>query len=152
MNTRPYKEKLSKTFWLGSQLWVLLLAGVAMFTPGCQTRSQNENLSVLTTVKQVRDLSPEDAERAYPVHLRGICTYYDLVSKRLVIQDNGTAILVDASQTSSSVEPGQEVEIEGLTGREAASSIINSSSLTGLAMMKMPDAQKVSVNDLASGK
>jgi len=152
MNTCPYKEKLSKTFWLDSQLWVLLLAGVAMFTQGCQIHSQKENLSVLTTVKQVRDLSPEDAERAYPVHLRGICTYYDLVSKRLVIQDNGTAILVDASQTSISVEPGQEVEIEGLTGREDASSIINSSSLTGLAMMKMPDAQKVSVNDLASGK
>ena len=147
-----HTARLFETLSLGSHLWALLLVGAAIVTPACQMYSQKENLRVLTTVKQIRDLSPEEAERGYPVQLRGVFTYYDLVSKRLVIQDSGTAILVDASQTPILVEPGQEVEIEGFTGRGDASNIINSSSLTGLATMKMPDAQKVSVKDLASGK
>src|SRR6185295_11724814 len=65
MNTFSHKEKVSKTFWRGAHLWVLLVAGVALVTPACQ----KGNLSVLTSVKQIRDLSPEEAEGAYPVHL-----------------------------------------------------------------------------------
>ncbi|MCM3870858.1 MAG: response regulator [Pyrinomonadaceae bacterium] len=141
---------LTRSLW---PRWRIGLFLVCLFVaPACQRSSQRENLPLLTTTKQIHELSPEEAERGYPVQLRGVTTYYDLVSKRLVIQDSGTAILADTSQTPVSVEPGQEVEISGFTGREDASNIVNSSSLTALATMKMPDAQKVSVKDLALGK
>ena len=151
MNIHSFSmTQLSRILW--SRWRICLLLGLLFVAPACQRSSQKETLPVLTTARQIRDLSPEEAERGYPVELRGVTTYYDLVSKRLVIQDSGTAILVDVSQTPIAVEPGQEVEIAGFTGREDDSNIVNSSILTGLATMKMPDAQKVSVKDLALGK
>src|ERR1044071_2999780 len=76
---------------------LLLVIGIAT---GASERSSNKAmLPLLTTAKQILDLSPEDAERGYPVQVVGVVTYYYPWSNTLIVQDREVGILVDPSQT-----------------------------------------------------
>ncbi|MGD1105442.1 MAG: hypothetical protein ABR865_00235 [Terracidiphilus sp.] len=61
------------------RLFVPLVALVAAcLTAGAQPRSESrEPLRTLTTTREVHNLPPEQAVRAYPVRLRAVVTYYD---------------------------------------------------------------------------
>src|SRR5258708_2822082 len=98
MNRNSFSRSLpSRLLWRRWRLSFLLVVFIAL--PACQRSSQKEVLPVLTTVKQIRALSPEEVERGYPVQLRGVSTYQDLVSKTLIIQDSTGGLLVDTSKT-----------------------------------------------------
>ena len=99
-------------------LLLLLLVAASMLS--CRRSSNKEDLPVLTAVKQIRDLSQEEAERSYRVRIRGICTYQHDNSKTLIIQDPTGGIPVDSSQIEGSVAIGQETEVLGFTGRGEA--------------------------------
>jgi signal transduction histidine kinase/CheY-like chemotaxis protein len=150
--------QLPRILWPRWRLCLLL--GVLIVTPACQRSSQKETLPVLTTARQIRDLSPEEAERGYPVQLRGITTYYNTVSKTLILQDSTAGVLVDTSKTQLPVpgqvaqipiKPGREVEVRGFTSGGESSSIVIGSQLTGMSTGEMPKTQPVSLKELSSG-
>src|SRR5258707_9328111 len=79
---------------LGRLLLLLLVASSA----ACQQSSPTAKLPLLTTAKQILDLTPEEAERGYPVRIRGAITYWYARSNKMVIQDSTAGISMVISQ------------------------------------------------------
>jgi hypothetical protein len=76
-----------------------------MLSAACERASRRDTLPLLTSPKQVRQLRLADAERGYPVRLRGIATYYHVSSASLILQTGADGILVDASQIRAPIAP-----------------------------------------------
>ena len=127
--------------------WALLVA-VTLLAAGCGPR-QGE---FLTTIKQVRDLKPSDADRGYPVRLRGITTYSHASSRSLIVQVGADAILVVTPTAQTPPPPGREVEIEGITGTGESSAIVVAASVRDLLAAKLPVAEAISSKDLSSSR
>jgi hypothetical protein len=72
----------------------------------------------LTEVRQIRTLSAEEAALGRPVHLRGTVTYYHYLQEwnPLFVQDATGGIYIQLGAGDAHVEPGDEVEVDGLTG------------------------------------
>src|SRR6185295_6290242 len=129
----------------GGLVLVLFLAGHA----ACGGSSENRGQLTLVTAQQVYDLSPEDAQRARAVRIRGVVTYTNQRNKTLVVQDSTAAVLVDAAQTTTTwVKPGEAIEVEGFSRRGKDFNTIVGSNLTDLGRSEMPDPRPVSFKGL----
>ena len=71
-------------------------------------------LPTLTTAEQIRELSSDQAKRGYPVHLRAVVTYDDS-SWTFFVQDATAGIYVNDVNRKSAFQPGQLLDIEGVT-------------------------------------
>jgi CheY-like chemotaxis protein len=78
----------------------------------------------LTSVAQIRRLTPEEADAGYPVSVRGVVTYHDRGWRVLFIQDSTAGISLDAPDEDFDVRVGQEVSVEGFTGGGFAPNIV----------------------------
>src|SRR5580658_8039423 len=68
----------------------------------------------LATVEQVREITPEQADKHYPVHLRGVVTFSDWNADRgMFLQDQTAGIYVGLP--TGDVPVGEEVEVDGTT-------------------------------------
>jgi signal transduction histidine kinase/DNA-binding response OmpR family regulator len=90
----------------------LVLASACRQLPSGTTHQSR----LLTTIADVRALSPEMARRGWPVRVRGVVTYADKEWGRLFIQDRGAALVVDISGTTQEYARGEMVDVEGWTG------------------------------------
>ncbi|MBI4660078.1 MAG: PAS domain S-box protein [Verrucomicrobia bacterium] len=77
--------------------------------------SAQDPLPVLTKVKEVRELARNEAQRGYPVRLRGVVTGCDLARNLVFVQDSTAGISIEAKEQVARIEQGQSVEIEGVT-------------------------------------
>lgn len=127
-----------------------MLLGFGLATLACERSSSREKLPTLTTVDQIRNLTPEEAERGYPVQLRAVATYYDMTANMLVVQDQNAGIEVDTTKTQIPITIGREVQVEGLTTREENSNAVISSKVTNFDSGQRPLAVHVSLNELGS--
>jgi PAS domain S-box-containing protein len=103
-------------------LWAVGLRGQQ---PGPQTAS----LPTLTQIEQIRELTPEQANRGYPVRLRAVVTYYVSHATNLLpqmtdaapaapdifIQDATAGIWINAPPGGPEAKHGQLIEIEGVS-------------------------------------
>ena len=71
---------------------------------------------VLTSVAAVRSLSAAEAGRHYQVKLHGVVTFYDETLFLRFIQDETAGIYLLANTNLAPLLPGQDVEVEGVTG------------------------------------
>jgi hypothetical protein len=124
-------------------LLALLYAGAA---PGQQPAA---SLPTLTLVEQIRKLSMEEANRKYPVHLRGVVTYFDPFSESMFIQDATGGIWARHPQDGSRLEAGQWIELRGITLPGFAPSI-DEPRWEVLGMAPLPAPRRVSFEQLAS--
>jgi len=77
-------------------------------------------LPLLTTAQQVRQLTPEEAQRGYPVKLSGVITFHHGPWYLTYVQDDTAGIYVAADVAgfpSLGLAAGQRVEIEGISVR-----------------------------------
>ena len=74
-------------------------------------------LPVLTTASEVHQLSREEAQRGYPVKIRGVVTCVFPERQAFTIQDATRGLYVVDSSESRSVPPqiGEYLEVEGRT-------------------------------------
>ncbi|MDQ5836550.1 MAG: ATP-binding protein, partial [Acidobacteriota bacterium] len=79
---------------------------------------------LLTKVAEIRRLTPDEADAAYPVSVRGVVTYYDRSWRVLFLQDSTAGISVDAPDETFDVQAGQSVQVEGFTGGGFAPNIV----------------------------
>jgi signal transduction histidine kinase/CheY-like chemotaxis protein len=68
----------------------------------------------LTTVETVRNLSASEATKGYPVHLRGIVTFYDGPGGNIFFQDATGPIYLHPHQEYA-ITPGSRAEVWGTT-------------------------------------
>ena len=129
----------------------LILISLVMIGAGCRRSTDRANLSVLRTVRQVLSLSPDDAELGHPVLVRGVITYYFADSNTLIIQDSTGGILIQKPQTGAALKMGDEVEVQGSSGRGEPFNLVISSALRVLDAGELPNPEKLTLRDLASG-
>src|SRR5208282_5991863 len=133
-----------------------LLLGVA---PGfhCELGAQAPPLPELTTAAQVRRLTPEQAERHYPVKLRGVITLFDERSPGAsfrVVQDETAGIYLFLGNLTNALPfaEGQQVEIQGVSGKGGFAPIVIMDKFKMLGPGRLPTPKAVSLDDLASGR
>jgi signal transduction histidine kinase len=131
-----------------------------VFGVGLGSAAENNptTLPTLTTVRQIRQLSPEDAARNYPVRLRGVITYFadNLPIRFLQDETGGTYFseLETESENPTVLTPGTRVELDGVTvpgrfaphvGRSGTSRV----QWRIIGQGPLPEARRVSISELA---
>ena len=82
--------------------------------------------STLTTALQVHHLPPAAAQRAYPVRLRAVVTYFDAANHLLFVQDRSDGIFVEVTgHEKVSMRAGDDVEVAGVTIADFAPDVAN---------------------------
>ncbi|MEO8481663.1 MAG: response regulator [Acidobacteriota bacterium] len=119
---------------------------------GCGPPSTKAALPPLTTIKQIRDVRPGDGERSYPVRFTGIVTYAHQGSNSLVVQAGTDGVFVDVATVpaAASLEPGREVEVEGIAAPDQSSAFVVARTVKDLGAGTMPPVEKVSIKELSA--
>jgi len=105
---------------------------------------------VLTTVAEVRSLSAVEAEKHYPVKLRGVMTFYDDGLFSRFLQDATAGIYLQVTNTLA-VQAGQLVEVDGVTGPGEFAPVVVPTSVKVIGEGKIPDAKPSTLDRLLSG-
>jgi PAS domain S-box-containing protein len=104
-----------------------------------------------TRVEQLRALTPDDAKRGGPVHLRGVVTYADPVGPNLFVQDETGGVWVDLRGISTSPRPGDQLDLRGTVGSGFAPYVANPR-WTVLGRAPMPTPRRVVHARMATGE
>jgi signal transduction histidine kinase len=131
-------------FKLAAVLGGLILSGA--------DRTEADVLPCLTSIRQVREIPPEQAAKSYPVRLRGVVTFCDSKADLgLFLQDASTAIYVKLGE-GTNFERGDQLEVEGTTGSGDFVPLVNSQNIrvTG-HNMELPPADRVNYEQMATG-
>ena len=132
---------------------VTLLTGLLFFLTVPRLAGQEAPLSELQTAEQVRQLTPEQAARHYPVRLRGVLTFFDQVQFYRFFQDDTAGIYLFPSDalTNAALATGELVEIEGQTSPGEYAPTVTPQQTKILGAGTFPPAKPVSYEALASG-
>jgi signal transduction histidine kinase len=130
---------------------------LGLLFPVVAARAQLNPLKLpeLTTAEQVRDLSPEEAARQYPVHLKGVLTFSDQPQFLRFVQDDTAGIYFfarDALYGAAALKAGDEVEIEGHSNRGEYAPIVDVAKIKRLGDGVFPPAEPVGIEQLSSGQ
>ena len=141
-----------------------LLAGaaLALLLAAVDARAQSPNpqpggLRVLTTAKEAHTLSLEEAQRGYPIHLRGVVTYYDpYIDVRhgaMFVRDNSGGIFVVAPTAPIlSMRAGTLVDVTGVSGPGDYAPVVDQSKITVIGQSRVPaEALRASFTQLSTG-
>jgi diguanylate cyclase (GGDEF)-like protein len=106
------------TFALAAFISAYSPSAAAARQPATESKS---GLPTLTTARQAHSLTGEQAARAYPVHVRGVVTYYDpsIGSHRaaMFVHDATGTIYVEAAEgLIGDLSPGTLVDVHGVSG------------------------------------
>ncbi len=133
-------------------LAVLGLAVLVIPAAGWGTAFWNRGSRELTTIAEIRRLSPEKAKEGIPVHIRGTITLAPGAGGPLTVQDATGGISVDTTRSSFSAFPGQQVEISGITGQGDLFPVILDPVIHESGMAKMPKPEPASISKLSTGE
>ncbi len=137
--------------WGAALLWL----GVGF---GRAAEASATPLPTLTTVRQIRQLAPEDAARNYPVRLRGVITYFaDNLPIRFLQDETGGTYFPELEPESDSptvLTPGTIVELDGVTVPGRFAPHVGRSGTSGVRWRivghgPLPEARRVSIGELA---
>ena len=84
-----------------------------------------------------------------PVRVRGTITYSD-TGRKYFMQDAAAAIFVRQRQAARRLEPGQRVEVEGVTSEGLYAPYIEARSVRVLDLKPLPPARRLSFDELAA--
>src|SRR5579885_3045340 len=106
--------------------------------------------SVLTSARQVRQLSPEDVALSPAVHIRGVVTYYDPVGPNLFVQDSTGGLWVDSPRgLKDPPSVGQLLDVTG-TVMQGFMPYVGKASWKILGTAPMPKPIVVTYADIAT--
>jgi signal transduction histidine kinase/CheY-like chemotaxis protein len=138
-----------------TNLWIANARDIELVSApsGKQRPVQRERLGALTTVSQVHQLSAGLAAQQYPVHLKTTVTFYDPAEHTLFVQDASGGVYVSAHSLGAMIlKPGQQIELDGLTGAGEFAPIIESPRVKVLAEGIPPAPARVETEEIFSGK
>jgi len=142
----------------GGPLWLLalclLLSGLACASAlrAGQVPQQKSSLPLLTRVEQIRNLSNDEANLGYPILVRAVVTYFNPAENDLFIQDSTAGIWVNIGTAKPPLQPGQLVEIEGISGTPDFAPQIDKPKIRILGQGSLPEARRVTYGRMASSQ
>jgi len=118
--------------------------------------SDNTNsaaLPVLTTAAEVHELKREEAQRGYPVKLRGVVASVLPEHQAFTIQDTTRGIYVqDVSQSRSFLpQLGESLEINGTSDAGLFAPVVNAQSIKSLGAGRLPEPVRPTWDQLLNG-
>ncbi|MBI2948596.1 MAG: PAS domain S-box protein [Verrucomicrobia bacterium] len=129
----------------------LEVSGSPVATP--PTAAAGTNLvPLLTTAREVRALSSDEAARGYPVRLRAVVTYFNPTRPSLFVQDETGGIYVDPSAGGFDLKQGSLVEVEGFSNPGRFLSMIARPRIQVLGQGSLPVPSEAGLDTLASGR
>ncbi len=110
-------------------------------------------LPVLTTAGEVHRLKREEAQRAYPVKIRGVVTCMLPEHQAFIIQDATRGLYVVDFSTSrpDPPQPGEQLEVEGTTDPGLFAPIVNARRVSSLGAGRLPEPVKPTWDQLING-
>ena len=122
----------------------------ASVSPSASTHAQPVTLTVLRTVSEIRGLSPAEARRGHPIHLRAVVTTIDGVDGNAFIQDATAGIyMVNGGKR---LAPGQLVEVLGQTGPGNFAPVIDKARVRVIGRAELPAPVRLPLSDLFTGQ
>jgi PAS domain S-box-containing protein len=112
----------------------------------------SRNLPLLRSVSTVKRLSNQEAEKGYPVHLRGVITYLDRSDQATFFQDDSGGIWFNTTSWPEDLQSGDLVDVEGLSGGGAYMPIVRQPHIRRLGPGHFPKAKTILIRDLLTGK
>ena len=131
------------------------LASIASIVPialgfAAALQAAPAKLKTIDRVSRIRVLPPAEAANGFPVHVRGVVTYYDPALPDLFVQDATGGIFVDC-QKPVDVRRGQMIEVDGITGPGEFAPVIEKPEIRVLGPGVLPKPLRVPLEDLKSG-
>jgi signal transduction histidine kinase len=118
----------------------------------CWAQTPSRALPLLTRADQVRQLSPEEAARGYPVQIRGVVTD-DVPAPDFFVQDESAGIYVEGSISPRFVHHfGDLVELRGVTGPGKFAPVIREREVRVLGKGSLPETRIYPFSELAGGQ
>ena len=105
----------------------------------------------VTTVREIREQSPDHAFTEQVVRLRGVVTAISGWKSSFFLQDSSSGISVDRLDSGPAVQSGQLVEIVGVTSPGMFAPLVKAKSVSILGTGTLPIAKVVEASDLAGG-
>ena len=138
-----------KQHMLKVALRVSILAWLATGCPivGADRRPDSR---VLTSCDAVSHLTPNEAQLSRPVRIRAVVTYSDPVGRVLFVQDGTGGIYVNLGIVSKQPELSQLIEVEGVSEQPDFAPQIHLQSWKDLGTAPLPDAHRVSYQQMAN--
>jgi diguanylate cyclase (GGDEF)-like protein len=135
---------------------VALAASVSAESICLASDSPSTQMPLLTTARQVHDLSPNQASLGYPVRLRGVVTFYDAYQeghRALFIADKtGEVFVAPGFAPLLPLHAGSLVEVTGETDPGGFSPIVSHSTIRILpGSQPLPTAPEATVSQLLNG-
>jgi signal transduction histidine kinase len=131
--------------------WGLLLPSLLLFVEAGNA-AETAALPTLTSVRQVREVTPEQAARGFPVRLRGVVTFceatYDL---GMFIHDLTGGIYVKLGEGTNQFKAGDRVEVKGHSGPGDFLPVVLAEQVRVLARAPLPFPELVTYGQLAAG-
>jgi signal transduction histidine kinase len=142
------------TVWRpGGRLAVALLGGVvfALRVTGLNAQAAENSQPILTNAADVISLPAERAELKLKVRVTGVVTAADPALKgRFFVQDSTAGVFVD-NATGQRPDPGDVVEVTGVSMVGAYAPIITGPTIRKLGAAPLPPATPVPIDRLLSG-
>lgn len=110
-------------------------------------------LPTLTTIRQVRSLSQEDADRSYPVQIEGVVTALFATGPNLVIQDSdqGIYLAIPLSSRHGLLQIGDLCRIHGFTRSGAFAPMVSADKVVPLGLGHLPDPVRPALDQILNG-
>jgi len=135
-------------FWLPARCVILTLA-LAVFFAGCN-RHWSEAFPVLKSVGEIRKLSPDEADRHYPVRLKAVVVFHDWHPNLLVVQDSFGGIRVELQDTRVQFNQGDVLLLRGVTARGPSSPMVRNATAETAGRAPLPRPVRLSGADLTA--
>jgi len=123
----------------------------ALAAVGWSQPARPERPRVLTTVAQIRALTLDEAQRKYPIHLRGVITYTAPEYRVNFFQDDGAGIFLWIEHADAPIDVGSLVIVDGNTTPADFAPAIENARVHVLGHAALPTAPRKSLDELFSG-
>ena len=136
-----------------SAAFLIAVSGSASLA-GEQPGGPKETLHALTTAAAVHGLSPSEARRHYPVHLRAVCVVCFPGWHGFFVNDGSFGVYVETKDQvllTDRVQTGTILEIVGVTGPGEFSPVVDRAVLRVMGKGTVPFAPRVSLDRLSTG-
>ncbi len=114
--------------------------------------NDTRTLPELTTVNEVLRLKPEEAERGYPVKLRGVVTCLVQEHNAFIVQDETHAVFViNVSPTAAFPKRGEFLEVQGKSDKGSFAPLVRMNQMTILGAGALPEPVQPTWDQLMNG-
>ena len=127
--------------------WPILLAtGIALWAGAFVAEAQPSSASQIVTLRQLKNLTPQQAAEGGPVRVKGVVVCYDAGWHQLYVNDNLETLYFNADDFAVQPEKGQIVEI---TGKARGTNTLENPGLTIIGRGALPPAKRLDLSNLA---